>query len=248
MNQERYSAIAHRAHDIANPLPPPKVDRVFALLDLAPGARAVDLGCGKAEMLLRLVERYGVRAEGVDISPLFLAEARARVAQRAPHASVALHEGDASTYPLAEGAYDAAMCMGATHALGRLDRTIAVLARAARPGGWVLVGEGFWRKTPDSAYLAVTGIDREELRTHAENVDAGAAAGLVPIYAAVASEDDFDDYEWRHASGVESFAMAHPEDPDVPEMLARTRAWRAAYLRWGRETMGFSLYLFRKPL
>ncbi|MCC6194158.1 MAG: class I SAM-dependent methyltransferase, partial [Burkholderiales bacterium] len=37
------------------------------------------------------------------------------------------------------------------------------------------------------------------------------------------------------------------EDPDVPAMLERIRKWRDGYLRWGRDTLGFAVYLFYRP-
>ena len=30
-------------------------------------------------------------------------------------------------------------------------------------------------------------------------------------------------------------------------MLERSRKWRDAYLRWGRDTLGFGVYLFARP-
>jgi hypothetical protein len=30
-------------------------------------------------------------------------------------------------------------------------------------------------------------------------------------------------------------------------MLKRIRRWRDAYLRWGRDTLGFAVYLFYRP-
>jgi hypothetical protein len=30
-------------------------------------------------------------------------------------------------------------------------------------------------------------------------------------------------------------------------MLERIRRWRDAYLRWGRDTLGFGVYLFHRP-
>ena len=35
--------------------------------------------------------------------------------------------------------------------------------------------------------------------------------------------------------------------PDARAMLDRSRRWRDAYLRWGRDTMGFAVYLFYRP-
>ena len=37
------------------------------------------------------------------------------------------------------------------------------------------------------------------------------------------------------------------DDPDVPELLERFRAARDRYLRWGRDELGWALYLFQVP-
>lgn len=46
------------------------------------------------------------------------------------------------------------------------------------------------------------------------------------------------------ANAVERYVAAPPNDPDAPAMKARIDAWRALYLRWGRDTLGFGTYLF----
>ncbi|MGE4609124.1 MAG: hypothetical protein AAEJ52_20520 [Myxococcota bacterium] len=40
-------------------------------------------------------------------------------------------------------------------------------------------------------------------------------------------------------------AQAHPDHPDVAELRATHS--RDAFLRWGREQLGWALYLFSKP-
>ena len=41
-----------------NPLAEEDVEEMIEALELEPGAHVLDLGCGKAEILLRIVERY----------------------------------------------------------------------------------------------------------------------------------------------------------------------------------------------
>jgi hypothetical protein len=63
----------------------------------------------------------------------------------------------------------------------------------------------------------------------------------------VSNGDEWDRYEtlqWRAAA---RYAQAHPEDPDVPELLDRVEHSRREYLRWARTILGWSLYLFTKP-
>lgn len=46
---------------------------------------------------------------------------------------------------------------------------------------------------------------------------------------------------------VRSEAETNPDDPTLAARLKRIILWRDGYLRWGRATMGFGLYLFRVP-
>ena len=59
MNRQKFSAIAHRDHDYCNPIAAAKVERLLDLLPLDEGSRVLDLGCGRAELGLRIIERFG---------------------------------------------------------------------------------------------------------------------------------------------------------------------------------------------
>jgi hypothetical protein len=78
-------------------------------------------------------------------------------------------------------------------------------------------------------------------------VNAGIEAGLVPMHAATASPDEWDEYEWKYNRSIERYVRQQPDDPDAKAMLDRSRRWRDAYLRWGRDTLGFAVYLFYRP-
>jgi hypothetical protein len=82
---------------------------------------------------------------------------------------------------------------------------------------------------------------------HRGNVQAGIDAGLIPMHATAASMDEWDEYEWKYCRSIERYAREMPDDPDVPAMLERIRRWRDGYLRWGRDTLGFAVYLFYRP-
>ena len=121
----------------------------------------------------------------------------------------------------------------------------SVMRRA--PADRCSVGEPFWAAEPGDPYLAWLGMRRDAFGTHAGNVEAGVELGLTPLLALVSSGDDWDRYEtlqWRAAA---RHAAAHPEDPDLPELLARVERGRHAYLTWGRSTLGWALYLFGRP-
>jgi SAM-dependent methyltransferase len=79
----KFYGITHRYHVVCNPLSLAKVDEIVGLLDLPGDGRILDIACGKGELLVRIVERYGVFAVGVDLSPQFVHELRQGVAARA---------------------------------------------------------------------------------------------------------------------------------------------------------------------
>lgn len=245
MDRSKYTAVSHRGIAHCNPVGAAGIDDLIGLLDLPPTAAAVDFGCGKAELLLRLVERYGLRATGIDLAAALLAEGREQAAARDPGGRLTLHHADASRFAIGPRSLDLGICIGATEIFGGLRPTLARLKALVRPGGYVMVGEGFWRKAPEPAYLAALGASADEFTTHAANVAAGVGIGLVPHYALVTSDEDWDRYEWLHCRSVELYTLEHPEDPDTPALLERIRAWRDLYLRWGRETLGFAIYLFK---
>jgi cyclopropane fatty-acyl-phospholipid synthase-like methyltransferase len=246
VNRPRFSAIAHAEHVFANPLGEGKVDRVLGYLDLAPSDRVLDVGCGKGEFLLRLIERYGVFGVGVDPSPWVIDEAHRRAAGRVEPSRLTLHRASIAEVPVEPGSFAAALSIGSSHAYGDYRQTVPALAAAVRPGGHVLLGEGYWKRTPDPAYLEFLSASPDELTDHAGNIAAGLEVGLTYLYAAVSSEDDWDHYEGLYVRSMERWLAAHPEDPDHDVFREAIHQWRDGYLRWGRDTLGFAIYLFRK--
>jgi ubiquinone/menaquinone biosynthesis C-methylase UbiE len=205
----------------------------------------LDAGCGKAEILIRVVDRYGATGIGVDHSPWFIAEARERLKEHWSADSIELLQRDIKDFDAAPASFDFAICTGATQLFDDYRGAITALKELVRPGGLLLIGEPFWKRDPDPDYLEVLNAPRDAYATHAGTVAIGVEAGLVPLYITASSEDEWDHYEGLYLRGIERHAVAHPEDPEVPQMLLRIRAWRDTYLRWGRDTLGFGWYLFR---
>jgi hypothetical protein len=94
--------------------------------------------------------------------------------------------------------------------------------------------------------MSLGGPDTQFL-DHRGNVQAGVDAGLIPMHATTASMDEWDEYEWKYCRAIERYVREQPEDPDIPAMLERSRRWRDTYLRFGRDTLGFAVYLFYRP-
>jgi len=245
MDPWKFYGVTHADHVVCNPTSPERLDELVALLDLPPGARAWEAACGKGELLIRLAERYRIGGTGVDISPYELRVARERAAARVPSADLAFVEGDAAAHLPEPGSVDLAACVGGSWIWGGHRGTLRALRALVRPGGLVVVGEPHWKREPEAAYLAAAGLAQDAFSTLHGNAAIGAAEGLTLLYVMPSSDADWDRDEMLQLRAAERHAVAHPDDPDMPELLERARAGADAFLRWGRDTLGWAIYLFR---
>ncbi|TRO52589.1 hypothetical protein E2P61_03415 [Candidatus Bathyarchaeota archaeon] len=108
------------------------------------------------------------------------------------------------------------------------------------------MGEPFWLMEPSKEYLEVEGIKRDDFGTHRNNVRVGENEGLSCLYTLVSDHDDWDHYETLQWWAVDEYVRAHPDDPDIRELVERKTREKHIYLQGGRETMGWAIYVFRK--
>jgi len=231
-----------------NPLAEEDVDEMIEALELEPGAHVLDLGCGKAEVLLRIVERYpDVRATGLDRSPEILAEARRQAEARVPESRVMLLEQDVREYDPEPGAFDLVVSTGGVSFRGGVGGTLAVLYGFVAPGGKLLFGEGYWREEPSAEYLVALGAAREELRDYQGTIEAAQDLRLELKRAVTSSVEDWDAYEDAWARNGERYADAHEGEEGVAELREWVAAGRERYRALGgRDTLGFALLLFER--
>ena len=249
MDLLQFSAVGHSSHHFSSPVSVETLDRVLAVSGIVHGWRVIDVGCGPAAMAAHLAERFGVTVEAVDRSAIMLDLARGRM-EGAAKSRVSFHQAESMDYLSQAEPCDLLMAVGCGVLVpGAADNAaqLKALAAAVKPGGRLLWGETFWKTPPSDRFRAATGPVAALYASHAEYVHAGEAAGLTPLYAAVSSDQDWDEYAWRYSTAIEGYAAAHPDAPEAPVMRARIAQWRQMYLSEGRETLGFGLYLFAKP-
>ncbi|MCG7852766.1 MAG: class I SAM-dependent methyltransferase [Methanosarcinaceae archaeon] len=247
MDMWKFYDITHRNHVNCNPTSVEKLGHLVELLRLPLGAHVIDIACGKGEFLIRLVEAYGVNCLGIDLSPFFIAEARNRLEVQAPEAEVTFMEMDGAEFePKELNSFTVASCLGASWIYGGHAGTLDALTKMVAPGGWVITGEPYWLQDPCEEHLKVLGHPREAFGTHLDNVEAGEERGLDLVHTIVSNVDDWDRYEGLQWAASDEYARSHPEDPDLPELVRRVGEEKAAYLRWGRDTLGWAIYVLRR--
>ena len=221
------SRIAHGELVLYNPLAEHALDEAIELLALPPAARVLDVACGRAEVLRRVAARYDVEPAGYDADAALVetapAELNVTVAERPPART-----------------FDLVICIASSHALGGFPDAFGALHDLVEPGGQLLLGEGYWRRPPTQEYLdALGGATADELSDYSGLMRAGEDAGFTPLYASVASEADWDRYEWTQI--LNSERNGH----EVLRERAQ-RARRRLTMPGGRETLGFALMLLTR--
>jgi SAM-dependent methyltransferase len=234
--------VAERDHALQNPTSPEKIRLLGERLRLGPESRVLDLACGKAGPALLLAEAFGCRVVGVERAPEFAATARERVQAAGLSDRIEIIEGDAAAYPLEPGAWDAALCLGASFVWHGLEGTLAALVPAVRPDGHVVVGEPFWRSWP-----LPEGVDDDGYVPLRETVARVEAAGLALVTLIASSEDDWDTYNSLHWRALEEWLAEHPREQDSVAIRERHEAQREAYLRHERALFGWAIFVGRVP-
>jgi SAM-dependent methyltransferase len=239
--------IRHKNHLLWNPMSKEKFERLCRLFRLKRGAQVLDIACGNGEFLISLSELYDINGVGVDISPYCIKNCLAKKRSRVPDADITFIEMDGRKYkPDSYEPFDLAMCIGASWVYGGHRSTLQALKKMTKPGGLIAVGEPFWLKEPSEEYLKAEGTRREEFGTHHDNVNVG-EEGLTCLYTLVSNHDDWDHFETYQIWAVDDYIRANPDDPDNQEILEKTRRIKEIYFRWGRDTLGWAIYIFRKP-
>jgi SAM-dependent methyltransferase len=234
--------VAERDHEIQNPTSAEKIRLLGDYLRLTSDSRVLDLACGKAGPALILAGTYGCRISGVERMPEFADAARERIAAAGLDALIEITTADASASAIEPAAWDAVLCLGASFIWGTLAETAAAVHPAVRPGGFIAVGEPFWRRWPLPA-----GVDSEGWATLPETAARLAAAGFAVTGIIAASDDDWDRYESLHWRALEEWLAQNPGDPDAADMRDKHERSRSRYLGTEHELLGWAIFVGRKP-
>ena len=226
-----------------------RLDELVARTPLGRGDHILEIGCGKGDLLTRLLREWpAATAEGFDRNPWFLSIARSVADSAGVAGRVSFVETDAPGALIADRSVAMAIAVGGSGILGDHAATVAGLARAVRPGGVVLFGDGVWIREPSLSGLVSFGMTRDELPDGLEGFAAlGVEAGLEVLDVDIVTDAEWDAYEDAYAGAIERWAAANPDDPEAEPFQERAVLFRSSYAEWRRDAFGFAIARFRVP-
>jgi len=127
----------------ANPIREPVLRSIIQALQLPPGSRGLDVGCGVGQQALLLAEAVAPEGHitGMDIDPGLLAFGETLVQEAGLSGRITFQEGNMlGRLPFAKHAFDwvwSADCIG--YPLGELAPVLEELKRVVRPGGSIFL-------------------------------------------------------------------------------------------------------------
>lgn len=145
--------------------------RAAALIDLAPGARVLDLGCGLGASTAWLAGQ-GLTALGLDRSAEQVREARRL------HPGPAFMQADAAAPPLAQASLDAVFCECVLSLCARPGEVLQECRRLLKPGGWLVLSDVYLRRPELAPDGTMSGSCLAGARGRREVLDLVEMAGL----------------------------------------------------------------------
>ncbi|MBE1536392.1 SAM-dependent methyltransferase [Actinomadura algeriensis] len=247
MDLPRVFTIRESSHRIHNPLTAAKLASLGESLRLAPGTRVLDLASGSGEMLCTWARDHGITGTGVDISTVFTERARARAAELGVADRVEFVHGDAAGH-VADRPVDLAACVGATWIGDGVAGTAELLDRSVRPGGLMLIGEPYWRRTPPDEETAkachATAI--ADFLLLPDLIGRFQELGYDVVEMTLADQESWDRYAAAQWLNMRRWLDRNPDDELAPEVREALTTEPARYARYGREHLGWGVFALMK--
>lgn len=244
-----FQRIAYEALNVCNGVTMPAIEAAVESTGLAPGAAAIDIGTGNAAVALRLSERFGLRVTAIEYDPVMADLARQKIDAAGAREQVTLVVAGAAEVLAQSAPVDLIVALGTTDVTGEGRSTpqagFVALRRTLAPGGWLLWGDVVWLDEPPAPLRQIT----EATNLYTDDAGwraAAAAAGFEVVAGRVSDPAEFDAYPRDALIAVRAWLAANPDAPEA--VSVRFHADRVqAITEFGRDYIGFGLYLLRNP-
>jgi cyclopropane fatty-acyl-phospholipid synthase-like methyltransferase len=226
----RYSAMRWNT-----PLSEAHADELIADLDAGSARSVLDLGCGWAELLIRVLQSSDGQCTGigVDTDGALLARAATSIACLGLQERISLERRSVAEWSKPA---DRIICIGASHAWGGSVSALQALSALVAPGGRLLFGDGCWEREPTPEALAIFG---EDVLPLSELIEHALDAGWRVLSFSTADPREWDEFECSWRRGREQWLLAHRGSPDAREIEEQLNGRLREYVSGYRGILGF---------
>jgi ubiquinone/menaquinone biosynthesis C-methylase UbiE len=120
---------------------------LFSTLPLSPdAAKVLDLGCGKGAVSVQIAAKFGFHVVGVDALPEFLKDAHKKSCEYQVSDLCTFIEQDILNYVIDEHDFDGVILASLCGIFGGNSDTIKKLRTQVRPGGYMVIDDGYLKK------------------------------------------------------------------------------------------------------
>ena len=174
--------------------------RLLDRIDINPGRRYLDVGCGVGATAGAIARTYGLDVTGIDIDPRQIETARAREVERrtdrrpVPRRFLVM---DATKLEFPDAEFDIVATSMATHHIPGWERAFGEMIRVLRPGGYLIYSDFMfpgWLAAAGRRLIPFVGFPS---RNAIE--DLASRAGLSKVYQSRAGMQA--DFIWARATG-----------------------------------------------
>ena len=130
-------------------------NRLIAALDIQPGSRILEIGCGSGHTACYLAEHFQCQVTAVDLSATMIAAARRRVAEAGLQARVHCETADIAWLPFAAHSFDYVIVQALLMFVDKA-RALTEIQRVLKPGGQFGAIEFAWHEPPPDSVRVST--------------------------------------------------------------------------------------------
>jgi SAM-dependent methyltransferase len=229
-------------------------ERLFQELSIRPKDYVLEIGCGSAKDLCRVVENYNCRAIGVDSSDLIVKFAEDKIQKRGLSSQITIIKGDITNMNFFnDSQFDIVFAQSVLATLLDKDKAAREVSRVLKPGGHFGDIELIWVDEPDNQLVynvekRIGSFDRPLKST--EWIGLFKEAGLKEINVFTSNDfgfptDIFGVIKHNNGGFFESMKL-------LTLMMSRGNkinlAERTEHLRWMKDSrkIGYGIYVFEK--
>ncbi len=142
-----YDFLAHLGKAVINPGGTTGRNLLLARLNLKPGSRVLEIGCGTGHTACYIAQRYRCQVTAVDVSPAMISQARQAVQARRLGNHVKCEVADIAALPFKDASFDYVICQAVLMFVDQA-RALQQMRRVLRPSGVFAGVEFSWKGAP----------------------------------------------------------------------------------------------------